>query len=63
MNLPEGFMECLTYIKIDGILDNKNVPRPSESLIDILTTTFCREALKQGLKRLRASWFCWGWRF
>jgi hypothetical protein len=51
-------MACLTYIGVNGIVVNRTVPSPPEPLINLLTTTLRREALKQGLKRLKASWFC-----
>jgi hypothetical protein len=52
-------LEYITYIRVNGIIVSRTIPSPPEPLINLLTTTLRREALKQGLKRLKASWFCW----
>jgi len=47
------FRACLTYTKINGPIISKKIIEMIRSLIDILTMTPRREALKQGFEKVK----------
>ena len=48
------FRACLTYTKLNGIIINKTVLDMLKRLIEVLTTTPRREALKQGFEKVKS---------
>jgi len=48
------FRACLTYTKLNGVIVNKTVLDMLRRLIEILTITPRREALKQGFEKVKS---------
>jgi hypothetical protein len=48
------FRACLTYTKLNGLIVNKTVIDMLRRLIEALTTTLRREALRQGFERVKS---------
>ncbi|MCC6019499.1 MAG: hypothetical protein LM601_10740 [Candidatus Verstraetearchaeota archaeon] len=48
------FRACLTYTKLNGIIINKTVIGMLRRLIEVLTTTPRKEALKQGFEKVKS---------
>jgi hypothetical protein len=48
------FRACLTYTKFNGVIINKTVLDMLKRLIEVLTTTPRREALKQGFEKVKS---------
>ena len=48
------FRACLTYTKFNGVIINKTVIGMLRRLIEVLTTTPRREALKQGFEKVKS---------
>jgi hypothetical protein len=48
------FRACLTYTKLNDIIINKTVIGMLRRLIEVLTTTPRREALKQGFEKVKS---------
>jgi hypothetical protein len=47
------FRACLTYTKLNGVIINKTVLEMLRRLIEMLTATPRREALKQGFEKVK----------
>ena len=53
-SIQRGFFRaCLTYTKVNGPIISKKIIEMIRSLIDILTMTPRREALKQGFEKVK----------
>jgi hypothetical protein len=48
------FRACLTYTKLNGVIINKRVLEMLRRLIEILTITPRREALRQGFEKVKS---------
>ena len=48
------FRACLTYTKLNGVIVNKTVIGMLRRIIEVLTTTPRREALKQGFEKVKS---------